>query len=184
MHYKDALMTISDAMDEEQHHQYYGKTAYGLNLLRNVVVGRERFDYAFRKYTEAWAFRHPTPYDFFHCINSAAGEDLNWFWKEWFFTTWKLDQAVTGVRYIDNDPSHGALITIENKGKMILPVIAQVVESGGKSGTVQLPVEIWHRSGDWTFVYPSTTTIDRVVIDPEKVLPDMNRANNEWDRDK
>ena len=95
MQYKDPLMTVSDAMDEEQHYQFYGKTAYGLNLLRTVVVGKERFDYAFRKYTEAWAFKHPTPYDFFHCINNAAGEDLNWFWKEWFFTTWKFDQAIT-----------------------------------------------------------------------------------------
>jgi aminopeptidase N len=127
MFYRDPLMTISDAMDIDQHYQYYGKTAYGLNLLRNVVIGKDRFDYAFRKYTEAWAFKHPTPYDFFHTINSAAGEDLNWFWKEWFFTTWKLDQAITDVKYADNEPSKGALITIANNGKMILPVIVKII---------------------------------------------------------
>ncbi len=184
MQYKDPLMTVSDAMDEEQHYQYYGKTAYGLNLLRTVVVGKERFDYAFRKYTEAWAFKHPTPYDFFHCINNAAGEDLNWFWKEWFFTTWKLDQAVTVVNYVDNDPSKGALISIDNKGGMILPAIVKIVQSNGETATIQLPAEIWQRSGTWTFKYPSKNKIDKVILDPENVLPDMDRKNNVWSAGK
>jgi hypothetical protein len=180
MRYKDPLMTVSDAMDETEHYQFYGKTAYGLNLLRTVVVGKERFDYAFRKYTEAWAFKHPTPYDFFHCINNATGEDLNWFWKEWFFTTWKLDQAITAVTYVDNDPAKGALITIKNKGKMILPAIVKIIQTNGEAETMQLPVEVWHRGGTWTFKYPSKTKIDKVILDPENVLPDIERKNNEW----
>ncbi len=182
MYYKDPLMTVSDAMDEEQHYQFYGKTAYGLNLLRTIVVGKERFDYAFRKYTEAWAFKHPTPYDFFKCINNAAGEDLNWFWKEWFFTTWKFDQSVESVSYIDNDPTKGSLITITNKGKMILPAIVKVIQTNGKDSTMQLPVEVWQRGGTWTFKYPSNVTIDKVLLDPGNVLPDTNRTNNEWKR--
>jgi len=184
MFYCDPLMTVSDAMDIDQHYQFYGKTAYGLILLRNVVVGKDRFDYAFRKYTAAWAFKHPTPYDFFHSINSASGEDLNWFWKEWFFTTWKLDQAAVAVKYIDNDPSKGALISIENKGKMILPVIIKIIQNNGPTETVQLPVEIWQRGGLWTFKYASTNNIDKVILDPENVLPDVNRKNNEWNDGK
>lgn len=184
MQYKDPLMTVSDAMDEEQHYQYYGKTAYGLNLLRTVVVGEERFDYAFRKYTEAWAFKHPTPYDFFKCINNAAGEDLNWFWNEWFFTTWKLDQSISGVNYVDDDPSKGALIHISNKGKMIMPVLLKIIQSNGKTEMVQLPVEIWQRGGSWTYKYASTAKIDKVILDPEKVLPDGDRKNNEWNSSK
>ena len=180
MQYKDPLMTVSDAMDEEQHYQYYGKTAYGLNLLRTVVVGKERFDYAFRKYTEAWAFKHPTPYDFFHCINNAAGEDLNWFWKEWFFTTWKLDQAVTAVNYVDNDSSKGALITIDNKGGMILPAIVKIIQSNGETATIQLPVEVWQRRTTWIIKYPSKNKIDKVILDPENILPDSDRKNNIW----
>ncbi len=182
MQYKDPLMTVSDAMDADQHYQFYGKTAYGLNLLRTVVVGKERFDYAFRKYTEAWAFKHPTPYDFFHCINNAAGEDLNWFWKEWFFSTWKLDQTITAVNYVDNDPSKGALITIDNKGKMILPVIMKIVQSNSRSETIQLPIEIWQRGGSWVYKYNSTSKIDKIILDPENVLPDMDRKNNEWNK--
>jgi Peptidase family M1 domain len=179
-HLRDPLITVSEAMDVGQHYQYYGKTAYGLKLLRNVVVGKERFDYAFRKYTEAWAFKHPTPYDFFHCINNAAGEDLNWFWKEWFFTTWTLDQAVTDVKYVENDPSKGAYITIENKQKMIMPVILKIVQSSGQTGTIQLPVEIWQRGAVWTVKFASTTKIAQVLLDPENALPDVNRNNNNW----
>ncbi len=180
MQYKDPLITVSDAMNEQQHYQFYGKTAYGLNLLRTVVVGKERFDYAFRKYTEAWSFKHPTPYDFFHCINSAAGEDLNWFWKEWFFTTWTFDQGIAGVAYVNNDPALGSLITVENKGKMILPVIAKITTTDGKEETIQLPVEIWQRGSPWTFRYPSTSKIASVVLDPGHVMPDVDRKNNEW----
>jgi aminopeptidase N len=184
MQYKDPLMMVPEAMDSEQHYQYYGKTAYGLNLLRTVVVGKERFDYAFRKYTEEWAFKHPTPYDFFHCINNATGEDLNWFWKEWFFTTWKLDQAITSVTYVDNEPAKGALITIENKGKMIMPVFIKMIQTNGQTETVRLPVEIWQRGPNWTFKYASTSKIDKVILDPENQFPDMERKNNEWNNIK
>jgi hypothetical protein len=179
-HFKDPLMTISDAMDLPQHHQYYGKTAYGLQVLRDVVVGKERFNYAFRKYTETWAYKHPTPYDFFHFINNATGEDLNWFWKEWFFTTWMLDQAITSVTYSANDPSKGISITIANKGKMVLPVIVKIIQHDGETATVKLPVEIWERGGSWTFHYNSTKTVDQVILDPENVLPDIDRRNNVW----
>lgn len=180
MQYRDPLMVVSDAMDIGEHYQYYGKTAYGLNLLRTVVVGKERFDYAFRKYTEAWAFKHPTPYDFFRCINNATGENLNWFWKEWFFTTWKLDQTISAVSYIDNDPRKGSLITVTNNGKMIMPLIVKLVEATGKTETVNLPIEIWQRGGSWTFSHTSSSPLTTVILDPEQVLPDMNRANNVW----
>jgi hypothetical protein len=176
----DPLMVVPEAMGLTGYGQYYGKTAYGLILLREVILGKDRFDYAFRKYTEMWAFKHPTPYDFFKTMNSAAGDDLNWFWKEWFFTTWKLDQALTDVKYVDGDPGKGALITIENKDKMILPVILKIVQSNGDSSTIQLPVEIWQRGGVWTFKYDSKNKIDKVVLDPEETLPDIDRKNNEW----
>ncbi len=178
--YHDPLMLLPDAMGTKRFFIYYGKTSYGLKLLRDVVIGSDRFDYAFRKYTEAWAYKHPTPYDFFHFMNNATGEDLNWFWKEWFFTDWTLDQAITKVQYVDNNPSHGSIITIKNQGKMIMPVIAELVQSNGKSESIQLPVEIWQRGATWSFKYASTSKIDRVILDPENALPDVNRENNIW----
>jgi hypothetical protein len=63
---------------------------------------------------------------------------------------------------------------------MILPVIIKVVESNGKEGLVQLPVEVWQRGGMWTFKYASSNKITNVILDPENVLPDVNRKNNQW----
>src|SRR5664279_5372102 len=173
------LMLAPEAMGND-YVEYYGKTMFGLLLLRNQILGADRFDYAFRQYTSAWAFKHPTPYDFFHCMNSAGGEDLNWFWKEWFFTTWKLDQAITGVKYINDDPANGVMITLENKGKMIMPVILKIVQASGKSEIIRLPVEVWQRGGTWNFKYASTGEIAQVILDPEHVLPDIDLSNNVW----
>jgi hypothetical protein len=111
-------------------------------------------------------------------MDNAAGEDLSWFWNEWFTTTLKLDQAVKSIDYIDNDPSKGALITIENLEGMALPVTIVVKEENGNSSTVKLPAEIWQRGGTWTFAYKSTSKITYATIDPDHVLPDVKTDNN------
>ncbi|HEV2479660.1 MAG TPA: M1 family metallopeptidase, partial [Puia sp.] len=80
---KDPLMTPPEAMNLNGYGAYYYKTAAALNLLRDVVVDSNRFDYAFREYIRRWAFKHPQPDDFFRTMNSAMGENLEWFWKEW-----------------------------------------------------------------------------------------------------
>jgi hypothetical protein len=170
------LITPSEAMPLTDYGDYYNKTAIGLTLLRDEIVGADKFDYAFRKYTEAWAFKHPTPYDFFRCINNAAGEKLDWFWKSWFFSTDSLDQAITGVK-IDAD---SAYITVENKGELIMPVIAKITQTTGDTAIVKLPIEIWERGGTWTFKYVGNNPAAKVQLDPEEVLPDVNRTNNEW----
>lgn len=175
------ILTYADNIPPKYVHpvEYY-KTALGLVILREYILGHKRFDYAFRNYIRRWAYKHPEPKDFFRSMNDAAGEDLNWFWKEWFYKTWTLDQAVKDVRYIDQDPSKGALITITNNNRMVMPAKVRVWQSNGKVGTVNLPVEIWQRGGTWTFKYNSTTTIDSVKIDPDKQLPDVKPVNNTW----
>src|SRR5262249_8650778 len=72
----------------------YGKTAVALVLLREVVLGPERFDAAFRRYIDLWAFKSPRPADFFRVMEDAAGMDLAWFWRGWITETGTLDQAV------------------------------------------------------------------------------------------
>ena len=177
---KDPLMTAPEAINLREYGLYYSKTSLALDLLRSVILDSTRFDYAFNSYIANWAFKHPQPDDFFRSINAAAGEDLNWFWKEWFFTTWTLDQGIKDVKYVNGDAANGALITIENLGQMALPVIVQVNESNGQSHIVKLPVDIWARGGEWTFKYSSTSKITSVVLDPFKQLPDGNDANNVW----
>jgi len=178
--FTEPLMVAPESMGLNDYGQYYNKTSTGLMMLRNVVLGPERFDYAFNEYIKHWSFKHPLPYDFFRAMNDASGEDLNWFFQPWFFTTWKLDQAVQGVKYVKNDPSNGALITLVNKEKMAMPVIAQITQANGKTETINLPVDIWRRGAVWTFNYPSTSEITSIVLDPDRQLSDSDRRNNTW----
>jgi aminopeptidase N len=173
---QDPLMIAPDVNNDGG--MYYYKTALALNVLRNVVLEPDRFDYAFKTYINRWAYKHPQPEDFFRTMNNAAGEDLNWFWKEWFYTNWNVDQAVTDVKYTNNDPASGALIVIENLREMALPVTARVTEQNGQTHTIKLPVEIWQHGPKWVFKYNSTSKIVKVVLDPDDQLPDVDRDNN------
>lgn len=179
---KYPLMTPPEGIDLNGYGAYYFKTAAGLDLLRNIVLDPGRFDYAFNTYISRWAFKHPQPDDFFRTMNSAVGENLDWFWKEWFYTTWTLDQAVKAVTYVADDTTRGCKITIENLSGMAMPVIAQINESNGQSHVVRLPVDIWQRQATWTFKYNSTDSIISVVLDPDHLLPDIDRSNNVWKR--
>jgi hypothetical protein len=158
----------------------YSKPSAGLVLLREQILGPERFDFAFRTYIAKWAFKHPTPDDFFRTIENAGGENLQWFWRGWFMHNWRLDVAVRDVKYVSDDPAKGALITIDNLEKMAMPVILEIKTVSGKTDRVKLPVEIWERNSSWTFKYPSTEEIQSVTYDPDKVLPDFNPDNNVW----
>ncbi len=159
----------------------YSKPAQGLIFLREQVVGKERFDYAFQTYIKRWAFKHPTPDDFFRTIENVAGESLQWFWRGWFVNNWRLDVAVRNVRYVDStDYSKGALVTLDNLEKMAMPVILEIKTVSGKTSRVKLPVEVWERNVYWTFKVPTTEAIESVTYDPDKVLPDFNPTNNVW----
>src|SRR5688572_13694698 len=77
----------------------YAKPATGLNILRETIMGRELFDYAFKEYARRWAFKHPEPGDFFRTMEDASGEDLDWFWRGWFFSTDACDLSLDSVKY-------------------------------------------------------------------------------------
>ena len=158
----------------------YFKPGLGLTLLREEILGEKVFDGALRYYISNWAFKHPTPYDFFHAIENYSGETLDWFWRGWFMNNWKIDMMVKSVAYVNNNEEKGANITIMNLQKLPMPVTVSITESNGKKGTVRLPVEIWHRGGSWTFHYASTSKLSEVTIDPAKRLPDVNPSNNTW----
>jgi len=143
-------------------------------------LGEERFNTAFREYINRWAYKHPTPWDFFHTMENVSGEDLGWFWRSWIFNKWKLDQAIKEVKYVDNKPVNGANITIENLEKMPMPVIVLIKEANGKEQKINLPVEVWQRGSEWTFGVSTTSEIKEITLDPDKLLPDINRNNNRW----
>ena len=177
----EPIMTAPDGLKEANLGILaYSKPSSGLVMLREQVLGEERFDLAFKTYIARWAFKHPTPDDFFRTIENVAGEDLNWFWRAWFINKWRLDQAVTSVKYIKNDPKLGAIISIQNLEKMAMPVVLDVKTTDGKTTRVKLPVEIWQRNKEWSFIHNSTESIESITIDPDHVLPDDNGNNNVW----
>lgn len=81
----------------------YSKVATGLNILRETIMGRELFDYAFKEYAKRWEFKHPTPADFFRTMEDASGEDLDWFWRGWFYSTDACDIAIDSVKHSTPD---------------------------------------------------------------------------------
>jgi hypothetical protein len=177
----EAVMTIPDALKEHNISvALYYKPAYGLELLRNQILGPDRFDYAFREYIKRWAYKHPTPWDFFRTIENVAGEDLGWFWTEWFLNNYRLDQSVVSVNYEQSADSSNAVVTIANLDQMAMPVILYYETQSGASGTIKLPVEVWNNTKTWKVRLPTTEKLKKVVIDPDKIFPDMNFANNTW----
>ena len=79
----------------------YGKPATGLNILRETIMGRDLFDYAFKEYSRRWAFKHPTPSDFFRTMEDASGVDLDWFWRGWFYGIEPTDISIDEVKEIE-----------------------------------------------------------------------------------
>lgn len=163
------VMTAGDAVPGAYRHPVsYFKPAFGLVLLRERILGPARFDRAFRKFIRDWAWRHPSPSDFFRAMASEGGEDLDWFWRGWFMNNWTHDLAVIAV--------DGAAVTIENRGRLVLPAAVEAHLAGGRIQRLEIPVETWMRNT--RFVLRFDAKVERVVIDPRHELPDADRSNN------
>ena len=146
----------------------YFKGAYGMVLLREQILGKQRFDWAFRKYIRDWAYKHPSPSDFFRAMSSEGGEDLSWFWRGWYMNNWRFDLAVTSI--------DGQNLTLTNKDQLVLPATVEVIYTDGTKTRFRVPVESWESKAElvWTGEKPITSA----TIDPDHVLPDDDRTNN------
>jgi len=157
----------------------YTKPALMLHLLRTEVLGAERFDPAFRAYTRAWAYKHPTPADFFRVMRNETGMDLDWFWRDWVYTTARLDQAVDSV----TAGAAGPEIHLSNRGTMVMPAELAITYDDGTTDVVRLPVEMWNLGSRFTYRarHPRGMPVT-VELDPRAVFPDIDRVNNRWTR--
>ena len=153
----------------------YQKPALMLQTLRFEVLGKDRFDVAFRDYIRTWAYKHPTPADFFRLMRDATGMELDWFWRDWIFTTARLDQAVESVT---TDSSGHAKVVLSNRGTMTMPAELRITFDDGSAETVRLPVEMWNLGRTFTYRVPWKKRVRRVEVDPRRVLPDLDRSNN------
>lgn len=157
----------------------YYKPGWGMDILRNEILGPDRFDYAFRNYIDQWAYKHPSPFDFFRSMENGAGEDLSWFWRGWFLENWKMDQAIVEVKAA-NGAVAGYDIVVANLEQMPMPIILEVTTVSGKKEVIRVGVDVWMRNKVWTVFYPGKEEVVSVVLDPGKVLPDVNEGNNVW----
>ena len=154
----------------------YRKPAFGLRLLKEIILAPGEFDNAFRTYIRNWAFKHPQPSDFFRTIENYTGEDLSWFWNGWFYSTHVLDQSVDSVK---TDTTH-TLIYLSNRRGLVMPAIVKVTYESGKEQEFKLPVEIWFLGDKYTMRLNEHEIVKEVVLDPNHELPDVDRSNNEW----
>jgi len=146
----------------------YFKGAYGMVLLREQILGKDRFDWAFRKYIRDWAYKHPSPSDFFRAMSSEGGEDLGWFWRGWYMNNWRFDIAVTAI--------DGNSLTLVNKDQLVLPATVEVQYSDGTKTRFRVPVESWEAKSE--LVWAGDKPITSATVDPDHVLPDDDRTNN------
>jgi Peptidase family M1 domain len=156
----------------------YQKPALMMQMLRYEVLGKDRFDAAFREYIKAWAFKHPTPADFFRMMRDESGMDLDWFWRGWIYSTARLDQSVDSV---SARPGGSTDVYLSSRGTMVMPAELRVEFGDGSYGTYKLPIEMWNLGSHFTYRVPRDHPT-RIVVDPRHALPDIDRANNIWPR--
>ncbi len=157
----------------------YQKPALMMQMLRYEVLGKDRFDAAFREYIKAWAFKHPTPADFFRMMRDESGMDLDWFWRGWIFSTARLDQAVDSI---SARPDGGSDIHLSNRATMVMPAEVSITFADGARTTVRLPVEMWNLGSRFVYRVPEKKRVTRAEVDPRHALPDIDRTNNLWPR--
>ncbi len=162
----------------------YTKTAAAMNILRETILGRELFDYAFKTYAKRWAFKQPTPADFFRTMEDASGTDLDWFWRGWFYGTDPCDLSLDSVKYFTtgNSPSqHFYELTVSNKGGLVMPVIIEWSYTDGTKETDRIAAQIW-RLNEKTIkkAFMKKKPVASIKLDPQQETADIDESNNQW----
>jgi Peptidase family M1 domain len=156
----------------------YYKPATVMVALRSVL-GTEQFNRAFREYIRRWTYKHPTPYDLFNTFENVTGQDLSWFWRGWFFETWKLDQAIDTVTNVGDSVD----IVVASRGKAPMPVRLAVTRIDGQVERLTLPVQGWLGGARRRSIRVAREPVVRSIeIDPDKEFPDLDRSNQVWPR--
>jgi hypothetical protein len=151
-----------------------------LLALRDNVIGRDAMDRAMREYVRRWAFKHPTPADFFRTIEDVSGEDLSWFWNSFFYGTDVLDIAIDGVTMRQTAGQNLAIISLRRVTSVPFPLTMRLQLDDKTTQDVRLPVQIWARSDRYTAEIPVAHSVIGVRLWPDPNVPDWNAANDTW----
>ncbi len=160
----------------------YVKTSVGLQLLRQEVLGPEAFDDAFRTYIRRWAFKHPTPADFYRTMEDVSGRRLDWFWREWFITNAKFDEGIDTVATATRGDTSLVAVQYGNHARGVLPIAVRLTFADGTTQDIEYPAEVWSTNSSryvrrYAFVGKHVTKIE---LDPDHRLVDIDRSNNVW----
>jgi hypothetical protein len=156
----------------------YQKPATVLVALRGLL-GEETFERGFRKFLGDWAFKHAKPWDFFNTFSHVSGQDLDWFWRSWYYEDWTLDQAAAQV--IQEHTL--ATIAVEDLGLVPMPARLTITLENGSVLEREIPAESWlHGETRIELSIPTPSPVMRVEIDAARVFPDIDRSNNVWER--
>jgi hypothetical protein len=163
----------------------YSKPSIVLGMLRDAVIGPEAFDAAFKEYIRRWAFKHPTPADFFRTMENVSGRDLDWYWREWLYSTDVLDLAITNVaQQRTTAGANRVQVDLTRNTKAIMPVTLRLTLANGQNTDVNLPVEIWYGGPSYSYVTELPAQVVGAVLDPNRTLVDVNANNNRWGNPK
>ena len=160
----------------------YVKPSVGLQLLRQEILGPEAFDAAFREYIRRWAYKHPTPADFYRTMDDVSGHRLDWFWREWFVEDAHFDQTIDTVLVRRVGDTTYAAVGYGNLDRGVLPIRARFTFTDGKSKDFDYPAEVWSMAGSMyvrRYAFPGET-LQSIELDPEHRLLDDDRSNNKW----
>ncbi|HET9682514.1 MAG TPA: M1 family metallopeptidase [Gemmatimonadaceae bacterium] len=160
----------------------YVKPSVGLQLLRQEIMGPEAFDDAFRTYIKRWAYKHPSPADFYRTMEDVGGKRLDWFWREWFIENPHFDQAIDSVGVASNGNTQHVTVVYGNRARGVLPIHARFTFSDGSTAMYDYPAEVWstnttHYARTYDF---AGKTLSSIELDPNHRLVDVDRTNNSW----
>jgi aminopeptidase N len=141
-------------------------------------LGDELFTKALHYYIEQWHGKHPMPYDFFYCMNTGSGKNLNWFWKRWFFDHGEPDLAITDVKRKGNRYT----VTIQLKGTKPVPVDLSIAFVDNSTAKEHKSIAAWENgSTTTTITFNSDKEVQKITLGSTWV-PDVNKEDNSWVR--
>ena len=160
----------------------YVKPSVGLQLLRQEILGPDAFDDAFRTYIQRWAYKHPTPADFFRTMEDVGGRRLDWFFREWFVENPHFDQAIDTVIVSSRGDTTNVVVAYANRARGVLPIRARITFDDRSTADYNYPAEVWSTNTvryvrQYQFVGKKPVKIE---LDPDRRLVDVDRSNNVW----
>jgi hypothetical protein len=183
--HNDFVMDVPADSAPDDQYVAYDKPVGVLQMLRRDIIGPELFDKGLRTYIQRWAYKHPTPQDFFRTMDDVSGQHLDWFWREWFYETPSFDQAIDSVAQTMSGGSTHVTVVYGNHARGVLPLLVRFTFTDSTTQDVTYPADVWRANAtQYTMSYTFPKPVIQIVVDPGHHLVDVDRSNNVWPAQK